>query len=102
MIYHVAPADHTGNLESLYVQRGDEAYDLYATRWPEAGELAQYHAHYIHCFDTLDQARDHAVAFGGKIYEIDDEDLEVERDTLEFDHPMIKGEIDAECIKVVA
>jgi len=107
MIYHVAPADHSGNILSLYAQHGDAAYEMYADRWPEAGELAQYHAHYIHCYDSLDDARAHAEQHGGKVYEIDEDALvedmvEIERDNLEFDHPMIRDEISAEYIKEVA
>lgn len=102
MIYHVAPADHAGNLESLYALHGDDAYEMYADRWPESGNLAQYHAHYVHCYDSLDEARAHAAQWGGKVYEINADELEVERDNLEFDHPMVRDEIDAEYIKEVA
>lgn len=101
MIYHVAPADHSGNLESLYSLHGDDAYEMYADRWPEAGELAQYHAHYVHCYDSLDEAREHAAQWGGKIYAIDTSEIEVERDNLEFDHPMVRNEIDVEYLQDV-
>lgn len=103
-IYHVAPENHSGNLESLYKQHGDDAYEMYATRWPEAGELAQYHAHYVHCYSTLDEAREHTN--GGKIYAVDveameDDFIEVEIDNLEFEHPMVRDEIPAEYISEV-
>jgi RNA:NAD 2'-phosphotransferase (TPT1/KptA family) len=106
MIYHVAPQEHQGAILSLYALHGDEAYEMYATRWPEAGELAQYHAHYVHCHDSLDDAREHVEQHGGKIYEINAEAMaedliEVERDRLEFDHPMVRGEIPAEYIREV-
>lgn len=101
-IYHVAPEGHTGDLQSLYTQERDDAYELYAARWPEAGELAQYHVHYVHCFDDLERAREHAAAFGGKIYAIDTADIDVERDTLEFDHPVVRDIIDADCIRAVS
>ena len=102
MIYHVAPANHVGDLESLYALHGEEAYEIYADRWPEAGELAQYHVHYVHCYDSLEEARAHAAQLGGKIYEICTEHLEIERDNLEFDHPMVRNEIPAEYIREVA
>lgn len=102
-IYHVAPAEHTGDLLSLYRQHREEAYELYAERWPEAGELGQYHAHYIHCYATLEEARAHT---SGKIYAIDvaameDDFMDVVIDTLEFAHPMVKDEIPAEYLREV-
>lgn len=107
MIYHVAPANHSGDLKSLYALHGEDAYEMYADRWPEAGELAQYHAHYIHCYDSLDEAREHVARHGGKVYEINvdamaDDMIVVERDNLEFDHPMVRNEIPAEYIREVA
>lgn len=107
MIYHVAPAAHEGSLLSLYAVHGEEAYEMYAERWPQAGELAIYHAHYIHCYDSLDEAREHAAQHGGKIYAIDsaalaDDLVVIERDALEFDHPIVRDEIGAEYLQVVA
>jgi len=104
MIYHVAPKSHTGDLESLYAQHGEEAYELYAARWPEAGELGAVHAHYVHCYASLKDARNHA--HEGKIYAIDaeamaDDYIEVETDNLEFPHPMVRDRIPAEYIKEI-
>lgn len=102
--YHVAPADHSGDLISLYDQLGEAAYAVYAERWPDAGELAQYHAHYVHMYATIEEARKHVNS--GKIYEIDaealeDECIEVEIDNLEFPHPMVRGVIPAHLLKEV-
>ena len=103
-IYHVAPAGHNGNLESLHQQHGEDAYEIYAERWPEAGELGQYHTRYVHCYETLEEAMNHPVE--GKIYAIDvealnDDFIEVEIDRLEFPHPMVRDEIPAKYITEV-
>lgn len=103
-IYHVAPADHTGDLLSLYRQHGEDAYEIYAARWPEAGELGQYHAHYVHCYATLEEAQAHVN--DGKIYAIDvaameDDFIKVEIDNLEFPHPIVRDEIPAEYISEI-
>lgn len=101
--YHVAPADHTGDLESLVEQHGEsDAIEMYASRWPEAGSLAlNGHASMIHLYDTIEEARSHRDTFGGKIYAVDgdameDDYLKVERDTLEFDHPVCHESIGCE------
>jgi hypothetical protein len=106
--YHVAPADHTGDLESLAAQHGEsEAIELYTTRWPEAGELAlNGHAGIIHLYDTIEEARSHKDAFGGKIYAVDGEAMEddfikIRRDTLEFDHPVCDEAIGAEYLEEI-
>ena len=92
--YHVAPADHQGDLLSLYEQEGEEAYDVYAERWPDAGELAQYHVHQVHLYSSLEEAQNHV--HDGKIYEVDCSEIEVYIDDLEFPHPVVDGQIDAE------
>lgn len=100
MIYHVAPAHHEGPLLSLARQHGTEAGDIYCERWPEAdAALGAYHAEYIHCYDTLEQAVEHAEVYGGVVLEIDESDLDVVRDTLEFDHPMVRDEIPESAIQ---
>lgn len=106
-IYHVAPADHSGDLLSLYRQHGDEAYEIFIERWPDSGVLGDYHADYVHCHATLEKAEDHAAWYGGKIYAIDGAAFvadggKVETDTLEFPHPMVRDEIPAEYIREVA
>ena len=99
MIYHVAPTDHEGDLLSLYAQFGDEAYDLYLERWPESGGLGLYHAHMVHCYATLDEAREHVN--DGRIYAIDDADLDVEIDDLEFPHPVVRDAIPSAALTVI-
>ncbi len=106
--FHVAPADHTGDLESLAEQFGEsEAIEMYTTRWPEAGQLAlNGHASMIHLYDTIEEARSHKETYGGKIYAVDgeameDDFLKVERDTLEFDHPVCHESIGAEYLSEV-
>ncbi len=95
--YHVAKDWDGEAIESLYDQYGDEAYDIYAEKWPEAGELAQYHAHVVHLYADRKQAEEHADTFGGDVLVIDDQDdeLEITIDTLEFGHPVCNHEIDA-------
>lgn len=105
--YHVAPTDHIGELVSLYRQHGTAAYEMYAIRWPESGALAEYHAHYVHMYATVEGARQHAAVNGGKIYEVDtdamiDDYYKVEIDNLEFPHPMVRDSIPAEYIKEIA
>ena len=108
-IYHVAPKNHTGDLISLFSQHGDDAYDIFAKRWPESSSLGQYHAHYVHCYATLDDAVGHLTNHvgDGKIYEINvadlaDDYIKVEIDSLEFPHPMVRGEIPGEYLKEIS
>ena len=98
-MYHVVKHWDGGDLLSLYQQIGDAAYEGYAEKWPEAGELGQYHIHYIHLHATLEQAREFAEEFGGEILEISADDLDIEMDRLEYPHPMVRDCIPAEYIK---
>lgn len=96
--YHVCQEWDGGDLLPLARRLRDEgaALDAYADRWPEAGELAQYHVHWVHLYDTFEQAQDHVDEFGGQILRIEpDEFLTIERDPLEFDHPVYRGVIPA-------
>lgn len=91
--YHVCQCWDGGDLMSLLDQHnGDEsaALEEFAARWPEAGELGVYHISYIHLWDSLDQAEQFQSWFGGEILEINGDDLEIERDSLEFDHPITR------------
>jgi len=98
--YHVA-ADWNGqNLESLYAQYGDDAYDMYLDRWPESENLGTYHAHVIHLHSTIEEARDYAVVYGGQVLEIDGRYLEIDIDTHEYDHPVSQHTIPASAIKI--
>lgn len=98
-IYHVAPMGHAGDLLSMAAQIGEvDALAEWSERWPDAGDIAQYHIHQVHCHATLDEARDYAAAFGGVIFAVDDEYLNVRIDTLEYPHPVVNGRIPADCI----
>lgn len=99
MLYHVAKDYDGGDLQSLYEQHGNDAYDMYIDKWPEAGELVFYHVHYIHLHNSLDDAQEFVDEFGGEILVIDDADLTVERDNLEYDHPIVRDTIPAEYIR---
>jgi len=96
IIYHVCKNWDGCNIESLYKQYGDEAYRIFAKKWPDAAELAEYHVHYVHCHFALDEAKEYQTEFGGEIIAIDAEYLDVVIDTLEYPHPMVYGEISKE------
>lgn len=101
--YHVAPEGHNGDLKSLYYQYGQEAYSIFCERWPEAGNIGDYHVHYVHLYDTLDQARLHP--HEGIIYAVDlatmeADGYEIERDDLEFGHPVVRDMIEARYLKL--
>ena len=99
--YHVCRDEWDGgDLISLYQQEGEEAYQIYAERWPEAGELAQYHVHYVHLYATLDEAKEHQGKYGGEILVItgEPEEIGIESDDLEFPHPVVKHRIFREYI----
>jgi hypothetical protein len=103
-IYHVAPKNHEGDLLSLYAQYGDAAREMFVERWEGSEDYADIHADFVHCYASLDEALSHL--HEGKIYEIDvaameDDYIEIERDVIEFDHPMVRDKIPAEYIKVV-
>lgn len=88
MFYHVTSGKWDG--EDL-VPSGDEG--AFSFRWPEAGELGQYHAHVIHMFDNKKDAEDFHASFSsedGEILEIDPNEFDWEMDDLEFPHPVAK------------
>ncbi|MFZ5784034.1 MAG: hypothetical protein ACOY4R_27870 [Pseudomonadota bacterium] len=58
-------------LRSLYSRLGDDAYEVFAKRWPEAANLGQDHAHKIFFYDKLDDALMHADDFGGRVLRVD-------------------------------
>lgn len=105
--YHVAgPEYQSGPLQSLYRRHGDEAYDIFAQRWPEAGDLGQYHAHRIFLYDKLDDALSHPS--GGRILKVDGDELrrygDLMYDDLEIPSgrsigfPYVEGEIPVSAI----
>lgn len=86
-LYHVAKNYDGGDLLSLYEQFGDEAYDMFAERWTDAGELGVYHVHMVHLFETLAEAQDWSAECGGDVLEIETVDLDITIDKLEKGHP---------------
>jgi hypothetical protein len=93
-LYHVAgPEYQSGSpLQSLYRRLGNEAYDEFAKRWPEAGDLGQYHAHNTFFYDNLADALDHADNFGGKVLKVDPSQVGgLTRDKLERPHGAKEG-----------
>jgi hypothetical protein len=77
-LYHVVGEDYKSGdpLRSLYSRKGNAAYDEYAARWPEAGDLVQYHPHQNFFYDTLADAQNHASDFGGKILKVEPSKVE--------------------------
>ena len=103
-IYHVAPADWDGDIESLHYQHGDDAYDMYVERWPEAAGMQFEHTQFVHCYSDLEAAEDHADEFGGVVLTIDaaamtEDGIEIETDRIEFPHPIVRDVIPARYIK---
>ncbi len=72
-LYHVVGDGYQEGqpLRSLYDQHGDNAYDMFAEKWPEAGDAALDHPHRIFFYDTEEAARDHAEEFGGRVVKVD-------------------------------
>lgn len=98
-VYHVTKNWDGGDLESLYDQHGDEAYDIFAEKWPEAGGMAASHIHLIHLHDNINDAKRFQAEFGGEILEIEIDSDNVEIDTIEYPHPTTRYSIDAQDIK---
>lgn len=103
--YHVAPPEYSGGaLKSLYSQMGNDAYDEFARRWPEAANMGEYHADNVFMFDDLADAMAHAESTGGNILRIDPEYLDVSYDMLEVPsgrkkgYPFVQREIPADSI----
>lgn len=101
-LYHVAKNYDGGALVSLYAQFGDQAYDIFAERWPDAGELGVYHVHSVHLFETYAEAQAYADECGGEILEINPEGLDITVDKLEKGHPHpVTREIPAKNIRIL-
>ncbi len=93
-LFHVVGSDYKSGepLRSLYNQHGTAAYDKFAERWPEAGDLGQYHAHNVFFYDTMKEAQDHAETFGGKVLKIDPSKIDaLKRDKLEVPYGKKSG-----------
>ena len=102
--YHVTKKWDGGDLVSLYNREGDDAYDIYAERWPEAGGLADAHINLIHLHDNIDAAYAFVRDYGGEILciELDDDAIEecgIKIDDIEYSHPVACEKIPAEYIK---
>lgn len=110
--YHVSKTYAGGDLLSLVarIERGDltdeQARELLAQTWGEADnwterqydEYMAYHAQLIHLHDTREQAEAFAAEFGGTVYTVNCDGLDVRRDNHEYDHPVVARKIDGERI----
>jgi hypothetical protein len=100
--YHVCKNYDGDDLLSLYEQYGHEAYEMFAERWPDGGNMGEYHAHHVHLYATFEEAQRHAAEEGGDILFVEsDEFIEIETDDLEFPHPVVRDRIRRECVKRV-
>ena len=99
-MYHVCPRWDGDDLLSLYEQEGEEAYIIFHRKYELDNGLGFDHVHYIHGHYTLAEAREYQRVFGGQILEIDTRDLAVKHDCVEYPHPMVRGRIPKEYIKV--
>jgi len=79
-LYHVVGDDYVEGqpLKSLYQQHGDDAYDMFAEKWPEAGDATLSHPHRIFFYETEEAARDHADTFGGRVMKVDPSQIDDE------------------------
>jgi len=85
MFYHVTEKWDGGDL----VPCGNP--ETFAERWPDAGELAQVHAHVVHLYSNVADAVRHAAWFcggAGDILTIDEDAIDWHTDDLEFPHPV--------------
>lgn len=99
-LYHVCAAWDGSDLEPLAKRMGEAAaIEAWMGRWPNGGDLVHDHVHATHLYDTIEAAREHADAFGGTVLEIDAVLVEIERDTMEFDHPITRAAIPAGAIR---
>ena len=80
-MYHVTPKWDGGDLVPI----GDE--DAYTARWPDAGNLARYHAHVVHLHASRERAEEMQAVFGGEILVVDVSGVDVNFDTLEASCP---------------
>lgn len=99
-IFHVCTAWDGSDLSPLAKRLGEaEAIEAWLERWPEGGDLVHDHVHAIHLYDTLEAAQEHADAFGGTVLAIDAQLVELDRDIMEFDHPITRAVIPARAIR---
>ena len=72
-LYHVVGPEYAEGspLQSLHSRLGDKAYDEFAKRWPDAGDLALDHPHKTFFYSNAKEAAQHADDFGGKVLRVD-------------------------------
>ena len=77
-LYHVVGPDYAAGepLRSLYSRLGDDAYEEFAKRWPDAGDLALDHPHKTFFFTDAKAAAQHADDFGGQVLRVDPSKVE--------------------------
>jgi hypothetical protein len=72
-LYHVVGPEYQQGqpLKSLYSRKGDKAYDEFAAKWPDAGDLALDHPHKIFFYEDAAKAAEHAADLGGRVVKVD-------------------------------
>ena len=99
-MYHVCQAWNGDDLLSLYEQLGEEAYGVFARKHEIDNKLGIGNAHFVHCHYTVEEAREYKKIFGGQILEIDASKLEVKHDCIEYPHPMVRGRIPKQYVRL--
>jgi hypothetical protein len=70
-------------LQSLYRQHGNDSYERFGQRWPDAADFAEYHAHLIFFYDNSRDAEEHAASLGGRVVQVDPDQIDLRWDDLE-------------------
>ena len=99
-MYHVCRSWDGDDLLSLYEQMGEEAYGVFAERHEIDNGLGFDHAHFVHGHYTLAEAKEYQRIFGGQILVIDTQDLAVKHDCVEYPHPMVRGRIPKQYVRL--
>ena len=99
-MYHVCPEWDGSDLLSLFEQIGEEAYVVFAKKHEINNKLGIGNAHFVHCHYTVEEAREYQRNFGGQILEIDATALEVKHDCIEYPHPMVRGRIPKQYVRL--
>lgn len=99
-IYHVCRGEWDGSdllaLARRMPQWGDEVCALIEASWPDCDAWTYYNteAMFVHCHETIEQARDFAEEFGGQVLAIDAADLTVGVGD-EYPHPVVRDMVPA-------
>ena len=99
-MYHVCPEWNGDDLLSLYEQLGEEAYGVFARKHEIDNGLGIGNAHFVHCHYTIKEAREFQRIYGGEILEIDASKLDVKHDCIEYPHPMVRGRIPKQYVRL--